>query len=236
LLSLFEPLRHPGVPGAPGLMEWEDNPDAREELVNHDSRKLQHPLPVVHSRTDGSPDFRPAAPQTPESAKRVQPSAFRPVEPQLDPVRPQMRPAMQALQQPPRQTPPRESPLAAMPGQVDRGAIPAAPKILPVEPVRHERPTPRLDSSPSAPDRNLPLAKSPSAIEPRVTSRPEDPRRGDSSRRSEARSPASETVVNVTIGRIEVKAAAQQSPPAKGPSASPVMLLDEYLRQKRAGG
>jgi len=42
-------------------------------------------------------------------------------------------------------------------------------------------------------------------------------------------------VIQVTIGRIEVRAAAQPQQVAKERPASPVMRLDEYLRQKRAG-
>jgi erythromycin esterase-like protein len=65
-------------------------------------------------------------------------------------------------------------------------------------------------------------------IEPLMT-RPLRRMQGDSS-------PAPEQVINVTIGRIEVRATAP--PPAQARSANqkpPVMSLDEYL-QRRAGG
>jgi hypothetical protein len=52
---------------------------------------------------------------------------------------------------------------------------------------------------------------------------------------SSSQSTPSEPSIQVTIGRIEVRATQQQPPAQKDRSASPVMSLDEYLRKKRAG-
>lgn len=43
-------------------------------------------------------------------------------------------------------------------------------------------------------------------------------------------------VINVTIGRIEVRATTPTTPPRKQPSAKPLMSLDEYLRRRTRGG
>jgi hypothetical protein len=50
-------------------------------------------------------------------------------------------------------------------------------------------------------------------------------------------SPPAEQVINVTIGRIEVRATAAPSPPARATNQKPpVMSLDEYLRRRASGG
>ncbi len=45
-----------------------------------------------------------------------------------------------------------------------------------------------------------------------------------------------ETVVQVTIGRVEVKAVPPPTPAARKPPSPPVMSLDEYLRQRSSRG
>lgn len=51
----------------------------------------------------------------------------------------------------------------------------------------------------------------------------------------DARGHTPETTIHVTIGRIDVRATPQAPPTATGQRASPVMGLDEYLKQKRGG-
>jgi hypothetical protein len=52
----------------------------------------------------------------------------------------------------------------------------------------------------------------------------------------EERAPSSEPTVHVTIGRIEVRAVADQVPRRKERPASPVMSLDEYLASRSGKG
>jgi hypothetical protein len=44
------------------------------------------------------------------------------------------------------------------------------------------------------------------------------------------------SVINVTIGRIEVRAAVSSAPPKQTPSKRPTLSLDEYLRNRGTGG
>lgn len=76
-------------------------------------------------------------------------------------------------------------------------------------------------------------------VQPRVVSLVENRReRLDSS--LPVQSPASESppIINVTIGRIEVRAAtaASSTPRRSEPLAKPLMSLDEYLRRRTKGG
>jgi hypothetical protein len=48
-------------------------------------------------------------------------------------------------------------------------------------------------------------------------------------------SPSTPTI-HVTIGRIEIRATPPSAPPQRPRAAAPVMGLDEYLRQRNAGG
>jgi hypothetical protein len=235
LPSLFEPLR-PSVSSlaTPNFMEWDQNRETPEETIRHnDSPKIQRPSPAP--RTEG--------------------------ETQLEPVRPQTRPAFQAS---PSQTPVRESLVAASPTQPDRNVgerlrqaanppspgetqpDPVRPQILPASQVSGSQPappqTPVRQSLVAAlqPDRNIgerlrqaATAGSPTRVAGKVLSAP--PVRSDPVRISGARSNPSEPAIQVTIGRIEVRAAVQQPPASKERPASPVMRLDEYLRQKRGG-
>lgn len=68
-----------------------------------------------------------------------------------------------------------------------------------------------------------------SLIQPGAESRSGESRNGAAT----SRSTRSEPAIQVTIGRIEVRATSQQPPVAKERSPLPVMSLDEYLRQKR---
>jgi hypothetical protein len=92
------------------------------------------------------------------------------------------------------------------------------------------RTTSRVGSS------NLPLnyfsTPSRSIVEPRLTPRSTEARRGAVS----ARSKTTETIIQVTIGRIEVRATPQQPSVPRKCSTSPVMSLDEYLRSREKRG
>jgi hypothetical protein len=48
--------------------------------------------------------------------------------------------------------------------------------------------------------------------------------------------PAPTPTIQVTIGRIEVRATSPATPPSKPRAASPAMSLDEYLRRRKGGG
>jgi hypothetical protein len=57
--------------------------------------------------------------------------------------------------------------------------------------------------------------------------------------RQAAQSPPSETEINVTIGRVEVRAAANTAPAprsSRGQAAAPSLSLDDYLLQRARGG
>ena len=73
-------------------------------------------------------------------------------------------------------------------------------------------------------------------IEPRVIRQVERGRPASS--QSSKPDDRAERTINVTIGRVEVRAAGQPAAPApkKRRSEPPVMSLDEYLRQRRDGG
>jgi hypothetical protein len=97
-------------------------------------------------------------------------------------------------------------------------------------PARFEAPTAvRMESPRFQVDRTSQLVSS--IIQARVASHSEDRRRQIPLTRTEQPEP----VIHVTIGRVDVRATPQQQPVSRGHSASPVMSLDEYLRQRRAG-
>jgi hypothetical protein len=240
LPSLFEPLRPSvGTLATPNFMEWDQNRETSEEPIRHsDSPKIQRPSPAPRTEGETQPDpvrpqtrpaFQASPSQTPvgdslvaalpnQSDRNVRErlrhaatgdSPTRPGETQPDPVRPQIHPASQASgsQPAPSQTPVRQSLVAALPNQPDGNV------------------GERL--------RQAATASSPTRAARKVLSAP--PVRSDPAWLSGARSNPTEPAIQVTIGRIEVRAAAQQPPASKERSASPVMRLDEYLRQKRGG-
>jgi hypothetical protein len=249
LPSLFEPLRPSvGSLATPNFMARAQIEETPEETIRQsDSPKVQGPSLVGGPRTAGRVEAKPATPRAPDAPRPDQSSLFRPGETQPDPDRPRTRPAFQpsGSQPVPSQPPVRESLVAALPTQPDKnvgerlrqaatagGPTHVAGRIF--ESVRSGGPaTPGIESPYFPADRVL--ARSSSMIESRVASRAGDSRRGDPSWLPGARSNPSEPAIQVTIGRIEVRAAAQQPSPPKERSASPVMGLDEYLRQKRAG-
>jgi hypothetical protein len=79
--------------------------------------------------------------------------------------------------------------------------------------------------------------KDPRIVRPRVGLPNENPRAGNNSVMPVAL-PAAEPapVINVTIGRIEVRATIPATSARKQPSAKPLMSLDEYLQRRTRGG
>ena len=84
---------------------------------------------------------------------------------------------------------------------------------------------------PSPPVAVQPVRPASTIVEPRVTPRIETP--SQAAAPSHAKSP--ETVIHVTIGRIEVRAT-PETPPARKVPAAPVTGLDEYLRSRAKRG
>lgn len=79
--------------------------------------------------------------------------------------------------------------------------------------------------------------RDPRIVEPRVVL-PNENRRAGNNSVMPGPFPTSEPapVINVTIGRIEVRATTPATPPRKQPSAKPLMSLDEYLQRRTRGG
>ena len=102
---------------------------------------------------------------------------------------------------------------------------PSADKEQPAQPAvsRKELPSPAAAQ---------PVRPASTIVEPRVTPRTESPRPAPPP--SPARSP--EPVIQVTIGRIDVRATPETSPARKAHAAAPVTGLDEYLRSRAKRG
>jgi hypothetical protein len=86
-------------------------------------------------------------------------------------------------------------------------------------------------------NRSVELNKDPRIVRPRVDLPNENPRAGNNSVMPVAL-PAAEPapVINVTIGRIEVRATTPATSARTQPSAKPLMSLDEYLQRRTRGG
>jgi hypothetical protein len=97
--------------------------------------------------------------------------------------------------------------------------------------VRSEKLTAPGIESPYLPP-NYPSRPARSIIEPCVTPRSAEARRGAASSRFKPVEP----IVQVTIGRIEVRAIPQEPAARRERSVSPVMSLDEYLRTRGKRG
>lgn len=105
-----------------------------------------------------------------------------------------------------------------------------------------DAPAPRVEA-PAAPMTSARAPDAPDPVEaPRVVhptsalaARPEAPRSADRGAREGAMPPPEPTVVRVSIGRVEVRAAPPPRAPAPAPRAAattPRSSLDEYLRQR----
>jgi hypothetical protein len=73
-------------------------------------------------------------------------------------------------------------------------------------------------------------------VQPRVVPHVENRRAANDSVATQLPTSEPSPVVNVTIGRIEVRAIAPATPSRKQPSAKPLMSLDEYLQRRTRGG
>jgi hypothetical protein len=112
-------------------------------------------------------------------------------------------------------------------------------------PARPLRPTPETGAE-KHPHFETAREQVPSRVEPPSISREEIARLVGSmtAPRTESRgvrgndrwpvnTPSAQASIQVTIGRVEIRAAEQQTRQQKKPAASPVMSLDEYLKQRR---
>jgi hypothetical protein len=179
---------------------------------------LMSPLPRVPASAEGpqpSPEIRPAAIQrqtraaSPPSESQISPG--RAVEHETPDRRPSENKASESLIR-----------------TVKAGSQPS--DSTPTSHLPDERPaTPRVETSPRAAEHLLlPVS---SIIQPRPESRSRDARSGFPFSQPSVPEP----VIQVTIGRIEVRATSQAQPAQKARSAPPMLSLDEYLRQKRKG-
>jgi hypothetical protein len=116
----------------------------------------------------------------------------------------------------------RQPKLAIQRVAVERTAMPAEPRP---PAIAHSESPPVQPTRPSAP--------ATTAVEPRVTPYVKPSARA---RAEPAATPKPAPTIQVTIGRIEVRATPPPAPPQKQRSAPPVMSLDEYLRQRARRG
>lgn len=131
---------------------------------------------------------------------------------------------------------------------VERAVIPSpvkteVPPTVPIQkilPPAHEQPhtiptrslpTPKENVTPSTVSPK-PASPSPSFMTPAI--RPALPPMP--ARPTQTKSPEPAPTINVTIGRVEVRAAPAVSPPPRAPKAPNVMTLDEYLHRRKNGG
>jgi hypothetical protein len=237
-------------------------PAARPVLTRGPSMADERPSPP---RLESRAVVPPSEPDLP-GPKRTSPT--RTIEPTPELVRPPTRPAFQAFDSPPNPsrapvpdspalTPARDSSFltpARYPLVVSLPTRPAGDgENRPREATLADQPSPAAETRTSSRSDRVPFegpassrvvsADSPadqisqlvrSILRPHVASRPE----GLKQDAAQSRAGRPEPTVQVTIGRIEVRAAPQQQPSApRERAASPVTGLDEYLRsrQRRAG-
>jgi hypothetical protein len=197
----------------------------------------------VQERTDLSP---PRSVPQPENAR---PNTNAPASSQPNPFRPAAMspppPAIEVASPPPLEQPPRgtgetgretirtvSSPIAS-PAETRRNP---AETQLPTDPVPlssrapdHVAPTPGrtnpaaiVPMEPAASMRTVraPFAPAPPRLRPQLPPRPEVAKR------------EAEPFIQISIGRIEIRAASDGTRPPKGSKSSPVMSLEEYLRSR----
>jgi hypothetical protein len=194
-------------------------PAARPEAANHPSTPIGG-LSAAPARQTTSQNPSPAELTT-------APKSLAPPRTELPPV-PVISP--KPLLPPPAQTPWSVPALQRMSPSEDREPMtsrrePSEEKEPSVQPAAsREEPPPPVAAQPVRPASTI--------VEPRVTPRIEHPR--PAAAPSPAKSP--ETVIHVTIGRIEVRAIAETPPARKAHAAAPVTGLDEYLRSRAKRG
>lgn len=113
-----------------------------------------------------------------------------------------------------------------------------SPVELPVLPEREEKRHNSLPASTSQSARSRPMSE---PVKPQIiVKQPESPKEVDSPAsqpllaQSSIKQPTS--TIQVTIGRVEVRAISSNPLPKKRRSAPPVMSLDEYLHRRSQGG
>jgi hypothetical protein len=246
LASMFEPQSFNEAAG-----EWESEVEAREEMLERDSETERRASPSVPRNVKTPYEPVPEKPKaSPPERQEPQPA------PRLPEEKVAMVPRPRALEEAPRQAEQRPSqgsefrareararqrvltPLsAASPPKVNSLVVtslgqqqrePRAPAILGTQvspsgiaqPAQREEPTPSLA---------LPPPRAQSLIPP--PGRP----RFDPAPTAQRIGAAAEPSVQVTIGRIEVRAVNEAAPQEKTHDHSPVMSLDEYLKARARG-
>jgi hypothetical protein len=137
-------------------------------------------------------------------------------------------------------TPSRPTAMAPAPAQVRLSGAAEEPRTM--KAALPAGPPPRLPREPAMP-RPVAVPPAETSVEralvqsrerPLLTAPVRRPRLAPAERTAAAAT--AEPAIQVTIGRIEVRAAAEQGPRRKERADSPVMSLDEYLKQRAAGG
>ena len=205
-------------------------------LTPPESRSPTHVTPADHAsdpRPLTAPTAMPHAPrpaahdrQQPDPAARP-PAELSPAPPATPPLTPQQPPAPPAGEgarpsRPPIEPSPAEEPRAA--------SLRVQPALTIIhESERHVGPTaPTSEPTDKLPAHLEPALPAPRAgrLEPALPAVPEAP----------VQSPAAtpEPVINVTIGRVEIRAAAVAPAPERKPRPEPpVLSLDDYLRRRQ---
>ena len=241
--ALFEPsgvLNH--LPAAPEFTALEqeraDEPDRRHEVRPPLTSQPLAAMPAARPEAANHPST-PAGELNPAPARQAtsqnpSPAALTTAPKSVAPPRAELSPAPVISPQPlirqPAQTPLAGPPLQRIPPSEERQPTTprreaSAEKEPPLQP-------PVLRKEPSPPVTIQPVRPASTIVEPRVTPRIESPR--PAAAPSPAKSP--ETVIHVTIGRIEVRATPETPPARKAHAAAPVTGLDEYLRSHAKRG
>ncbi len=222
IASLFEPRRgRPAVDAALPMGEVTDSPQetlavpAAAPVVTRPpsaprlapalpAREPEPPAPREHG-TPSAPEQR--APREDGTFAVDAPAAAHPVTVEVVLPEPARLPAAPA-----RTTPER-------PAKTRRGARAAAPSL-------EDQPAPESLPAEAEPVRAHPVRPAPAAArEPVDVPKPTRP--------VSRRTPAAEPAVHISIGRVEVKAAAPPAPPARTESRRrPAVSLDDYLRDR----
>jgi hypothetical protein len=224
--------------------------DAPEAAWGEQTVEIDAPVPAVRAAEIPRTPAAVAPPDSPEIAgETTAPPEVPFVEPPLPLPAPE--PAteptvirhVRAAEPPPARAPQHE--LAEAPRRSERVTKPGAQPIEPARVLRAsdaaaERDAPPLAVSPPtvvAGEPPLPIVITPERVEPaHAAPQPNEPARLDSPAANSTAPPA--PVVQVTIGRIEVRALPAPTAPAPSPAAkfAPALSLADYLTRKNRGG
>jgi hypothetical protein len=219
---------------APAMQRLIGLPDWLERLADRRESRLEAPdalLPPTPTRSPAAPPAQPQPPAVVRSPVQQSPGPAPARTPEERPALPAQAPTTSTIVRERtvviRPAPPAAPERASTGGE--RGQIRARP--APPAPVVQ---APRKESRPAAPAEHKPVERDVSHLVPRPAPAPAPRQRRD------RQAPPTPTVpvVNVTIGRIEVRAKRlAATAPAASPSQrpSPVMSLDKYLKQRRGG-